>query len=254
MGGNSKTNKTSDTRKKDTSNTSEAESDHVNMTNIKTMFSNILTELKEMRKQNEEFRNETRRDITTLKEEIQSLDRNLETKCVTLENKIYNADKEAKEKIKHLEDSIQAIQVAEEHRQRRERRNNIIIKSKEINKDTGNALENKVKEILKNIEAEEAFTRATYIGTDNSGKGLVRVELTRLKDKISIMKNKHKLKGQECYIDDDMTNKEREIQAVLRKRAREEREKGNTVKVGYQKIMINNQWENWQPASQQQIT
>lgn len=68
------------------------------------------------------------------------------------------------------------------------------------------------------------------------------------------MKNKHKLKGQECYIDDDMTNKEREIQAVLRKRAREEREKGNTVKVGYQKIMINNQWENWQPASQQQIT
>jgi hypothetical protein len=49
--------------------------------------------------------------------------------------------------------------------------------------------------------------------------------------------------GQDCYINDDMMKQEREIQATIRKHAREEKENGNAVKVGYQKIMINNQWE-----------
>jgi hypothetical protein len=49
-----------------------------------------------------------------------------------------------------------------------------------------------------------------------------------------------KLKGQDIYIDDDLTKSEREIKKTLRKKGREEREKGNNeVKVGYQKIFIN---------------
>ena len=56
------------------------------------------------------------------------------------------------------------------------------------------------------------------------------------------------------YIDDDLTVNEREIQSNLRNIAREERAKGNEVKVGYQKIMINNQWVNWNTLSQQTTT
>ena len=59
------------------------------------------------------------------------------------------------------------------------------------------------------------------------------------------MRNKRKLTGRECYIEDDMTKQEREIQAAIRKRAREERVKCHEVKVGYQKIQINGKWENW---------
>ena len=83
---------------------------------------------------------------------------------------------------------------------------------------------------------------------------MTRVELNTLDDKINVMKNKSKLMGQDCFIDSDMTKRERDIQQLLRKRAREEREKGNTVKVGYQKIMINNQWVKWEAPSQRPTT
>jgi hypothetical protein len=42
-----------------------------------------------------------------------------------------------------------------------------------------------------------------------------------------------------------MTLNEREIQAELRKLAREEKEKRNSVKVGYQKLQINGNWVKW---------
>ena len=54
---------------------------------------------------------------------------------------------------------------------------------------------------------------------DNTGKGMIRVVLNRFKDKISIMQNKRNLMGQDCYIDEDMTKQDREIQAAIRKRA-----------------------------------
>ena len=50
---------------------------------------------------------------------------------------------------------------------------------------------------------------------------LLRVVINRFQDKISIMQNKWKLMDQDCYINDDMTKQEREIQAAIRKRARE---------------------------------
>ena len=85
-----------------------------------------------------------------------------------------------------------------------------------------------------------------------SGKGMIKVQLNNLKDKINIMKNKSKLHPEDTFID-DMTKTEREIQKALRSRAKEEREKGNTAKVGYQKILINDQWVIW-PALPQGST
>lgn len=56
------------------------------------------------------------------------------------------------------------------------------------------------------------------------------------------MKNKRRLEGTDCYIENDLTKEERGIQTELRKRAREEVSKGHTVKIGYKKIQINGQW------------
>ena len=42
----------------------------------------MLTELKEMRKQNKDFRNETKIDISGLKQEIQNVDKELEKMCL----------------------------------------------------------------------------------------------------------------------------------------------------------------------------
>ncbi|KAJ4440865.1 hypothetical protein ANN_10712 [Periplaneta americana] len=82
-------------------------------------------------------------------------------------------------------------------------------------------------------------------GKDKSDRGLVRVEFKTLDDKIAVMRNKNKLKGEDCYIDADLTKQEREIQQALRTRAREERGKGNIVKFSYQKLLINDKWVNW---------
>ena len=87
---------------------------------------------------------------------------------------------------------------------------------------------------------------ARYIGKDWKGRGLALVELKTFEDKLNIMRNKRKLTGQECYVKDDMTKREREIQAAIRKKAREARERGHEVKVGYQKIQINRKWETWE--------
>jgi hypothetical protein len=103
----------------------------------------------------------------------------------------------------------------------------------------------KVKDVLRKIETNTVFRKTNFIGNDKNNRDIVRVELNTFEEKINVMKNKSKLQGQECFIDDDMTLNEREIQAELRKLAREEKEKGNSVKVGYQKLQINGNWVKW---------
>jgi hypothetical protein len=44
------------------------------------------------------------------------------------------------------------------------------------------------------------------------------------------------------YIDDDFTNEERKTKKNLREVAREQRNTGKVVKIGYRKIQINGEW------------
>jgi hypothetical protein len=63
-----------------------------------------------------------------------------------------------------------------------------------------------------------------------------------------LWKNKRKLrekKGKRVYIEDDLTKKERDIQKELRALAKEERQKGLRVKVGYKKIWIEGKGFRW---------
>jgi type II secretory pathway predicted ATPase ExeA len=66
--------------------------------------------------------------------------------------------------------------------------------------------------------------------------------------KKNIMLNKSKLKerkGERMYIDDDLTNEERKTLKKLTEVAREERDRGKMVKIGYRKIQINGEWFIW---------
>jgi hypothetical protein len=47
------------------------------------------------------------------------------------------------------------------------------------------------------------------------------------------------------YKDDDLTNEERKTQKKLREMAREKRDRGKRVKIGYRKIQINGEWFIW---------
>lgn len=146
------------------------------------------------------------------------------------------------------------LEEAEEWRKRRERRNNIIIKSKELRRARDSEINQKVGDILQKLDFKEEYKRITHIGTDRLNNGMVKVELNKFEDKLYIMRNKTKLRGEEFFIDSDLTKNEREIQQAIRQRAREEREKGSTVKVGYQKLCINNEWVNWRDLPPQDKT
>ncbi|PSN31766.1 hypothetical protein C0J52_26339, partial [Blattella germanica] len=59
---------------------------------------------------------------------------------------------------------------------------------------------------------------------------MILVKMRDFEEKLEVLRNKNKLRGIECYIDNDMTKEERSIQAALRRRAKEEAEKGHTVR------------------------
>lgn len=64
---------------------------------------------------------------------------------------------------------------------------------------------------------------------------IIVVTMKSMEEKRRIMKQKSKLeKG--VYIDDDLTRKEREIQQHIRRLARERKEKGEYIKIGYKKL------------------
>jgi hypothetical protein len=63
--------------------------------------------------------------------------------------------------------------------------------------------------------------------------------------KKNIMLNRSKLKERESermYIGDDLTNEEKKTHKKLREVAREEKDRGKRVKIGYRKIRINGEW------------
>uniref|UniRef100_A0A6P7GQB1 Uncharacterized protein LOC114345469 n=1 Tax=Diabrotica virgifera virgifera TaxID=50390 RepID=A0A6P7GQB1_DIAVI len=79
------------------------------------------------------------------------------------------------------------------------------------------------------------------------GDKIYLVELDSKYEKMKIMKNTYKLKElpNRIYINDDLTKREREIQSKIRATAKEEKIKGKIAKVGYQKLILDNEVWKW---------
>jgi hypothetical protein len=72
---------------------------------------------------------------------------------------------------------------------------------------------------------------------------MILVKMENFDEELKILRNKRKLARKDCNIENDMTKEERQTQAAISRRAREERAKGHTIKIGFQKIQINRKWE-----------
>lgn len=59
------------------------------------------------------------------------------------------------------------------------------------------------------------------------------------------MVNKSKLKGEQYYIENDLTWEERKLQERIGKWAKEQREKGEVIKIGRGKVRIKEKWIFW---------
>jgi hypothetical protein len=68
------------------------------------------------------------------------------------------------------------------------------------------------------------------------------VKLNNVPDKEEIMKNRKRLstlENQKVFMNDDISKWEKEIQENIRKKVKEELTPGNRVKMGFQKLIIN---------------
>ncbi|CAL1680915.1 unnamed protein product [Lasius platythorax] len=140
---------------------------------------------------------------------------------------------QAPSNIMETREEVKKIKKAMEDRERKERRNNLIIT--ELKKEKKNIYET-TREFLEEFGVIEGVKRIQAVGKE--GREMIIVEMSSREEKEGIMKVKKKLGSRRVYIDHDLTMEEREVQRKLRERAREEKMEGRRVKVGYRKIEI----------------
>ncbi|KAK9686253.1 hypothetical protein QE152_g37327 [Popillia japonica] len=137
-----------------------------------------------------------------------------------------------------LTEKIDKLENKMESQERRERKCNIVIKNKDWGQnDKKNAVKDFIRELHVDVEINEAYELKNKV---------MIVKLRDWEQKKLVMINKRNLQGKDIYIESDMTKKERDIQGELRKIAKDEKSKGNTVKIGYQKIKINSKLYKWE--------
>lgn len=128
-------------------------------------------------------------------------------------------------------------------KEKEERRDNIVIKGADTEvKDWKKWVSDFIKEKME-IDVE-------IISCRRSGKVLV----AKLKDgqmKRKVMENKSKLKGGRIFIENDLTWQERKIQEKINIWAKEEREKGKEVKIGYARVRIGGVWRKWEDVEKE---
>lgn len=127
-------------------------------------------------------------------------------------------------------------------REKRERRNNIIIRGIRFD---GEGKSRQVEDFIeKELNVKVRIEWAAKLGGENSTTTVAKVQ--SWEGKREVMKLKNRLGDRKVYIDNDLTWEEREVQKSLRERARVERERGRRVKIGYRKICIEDKWINWE--------
>lgn len=82
---------------------------------------------------------------------------------------------------------------------------------------------------------------------DNRISGpVIVVKVENEEKKREIMLNKNKLKGTTFYIENDLSWEERKIQKKINKWAREQRRKGEEIKVGVGRVRVRGVWRKWE--------
>lgn len=205
-----------------------------NMTNesdmnvLKVLMANMMAEIKDEMKKNKD----------EIKEELQKNNTNIQNLQAELKEKEEKWKKEKDELIQRIEQ----LEENSEKKDKKERKNNIVIKGVTIR--DANLTEGVANFIKRELNITPTINTVSKLG-NNASKEVLIVQLSSWTCKTDIMKNKFKLNGQQIYIENDLTEDERKIQAEIRSKAREEKIKGNRIKIGYQKLTINDQYFEW---------
>jgi len=133
--------------------------------------------------------------------------------------KITNVENKTLKEVQKLSQQVKILEQKEEMRSKREKKK--IMKSKGTNYTNYKTnMETRVKETIDKLATGISPVSMALIDKDNLKKDLVRVTFKNFEDKLRAVKNKATLRGQDIFIDDDLTKDDRSIQAALRQIAR----------------------------------
>lgn len=205
------------------------------------------------RDKNEKFQEDLKKEVNVINKKLKTKEEQWTNMQEKIDENISKLERKMEEKIRNIDKQMKIIEENDQKRNRIERRNNIIIKCREIEENKSD-LTKTMKTIMTKMGIEIEHSPPSYIGKDWKERGIARLKLRTLDEKIRIMRSKFKLKGYDCYIEDDMTKREREIQAEIRVKAKIERRNGNEVKIGFQKIQINGEWISYSKENEESIS
>lgn len=124
-----------------------------------------------------------------------------------------------------------------EKEDRNERKRNMIIKGiRTVGKGTKKEIEDIIKEKL---------GIPIYINKIRASGGGMWLQLDSLKNKVQIFKGKRALEPLNIWLEDDLTEREMEVQHWLEAIAEEGRKKRLRIRVGYMKIEADGKWFYW---------
>lgn len=193
------------------------------MSELKKEQKEIIEEVKQVRKEQQQYKEE----IRSLKQENENLKED--------NVKIKKENQEIKKELQEISNMMEKIE-------QQRRKNNVVITGLTLQSNDSVLLKETINNFLKTeLKIDVTAKHVTKVG----GKTSV-VVMQSEEEKRMVMQNKAKLR--ECklgriYINDDLTRREQLKQKHIRLAAEEHRKQGKTVKIGYNKLIINeNEW------------
>lgn len=203
--------------------TTEVENQTEDMEELKKMMENLAKTVKDGIE-------ESKKESREIKEKLNAMETSWNNRVQELENTIAKLQ----EKTDKQEEKLTEFEKQLEREEKEKRRENIIIKNLPITEEV-------TRENVEKFLKEKMQIQIEVVDTFKIGRNVEKqVIVARLKDfnqKRVVMENKHKLKGTRTYIESDLTNAEKKIQNQIWAIAKKEMEKGERVKVGYQRMI-----------------
>jgi len=219
---------------------------------VERMLGILLNEMKEMRKEMIGGREEVRAEIKKIEEKMierekawVAREKQLETRIEKMEKRLEEMGKKEGRQSRNSEDNLSEKEIGKIKKwmleqEREERKCNIVIKG--VRERIGGW---KGKEWAQSFLKERLGITCKVVDNRISGPVIV-VKVENEKKKREIKLNKNKLKGTAFYIENDLSWEERKIQEKINKWAREQRGKGEEIKVGVGRVRVKGVGRKWE--------
>lgn len=196
---------------------------------------NMLREMTANMHQMREEQQETYKELTILRKENEE---------IRTENARIKAEYES------IKTNMEVLKKRMDSLEKEKRMLNVVLTGMDLEAHQSEDLQQIMEEFIEQkLEVKASVKTATKLG-----RKTCLISFRQLDDKVKVLKNKSKLrniKSAKIYINEDYTLQERDIQKQLRIIAKKERETGKTVKMGFQKLVIDREVWKWNSKSNQ---